>query len=506
MVYKFLIPVLIFTISCSKYSKSLKVDVATCASVDRNKAPDIKTQLNLSDAQLKSKTGVVTIEEGRNSFISRLWLCENAKKTINVMYYSIAKDNAGFIMCDYLIRAADRGVKVRILLDALARQMAIREIQALDSHENIEVKVYNPIVQKGKRSYVRFIKSVRHLNRIDQRMHNKVLEIDNVAAITGGRNIADIYFDYDKHYNFRDRDIMIFGQEVSDVKKSFNQYWKDTLCVNYEFVTRKVKKKSNQKRFNQLHRYACNTKNFSVDMRNKVEEFPNLFKSIINSKEFLWVDNVSFVADAPDKNIKREERKGSICSDTLMALLKQAKISIDIDSPYLITLDEEKEMLRDAVKRGVKVRILTNSLCSTDNENAFSGYRRDRKETLETGIEIYEFKPNAKVREKLMSPEGIAALDRKSVYGFHPKTMVIDNEISIIGTYNFDPRSADLNTECVMIVRSDDFAKILLKHMEVGFLPENSWHTTKDFNPDSEAGIRKKWKASSRRIFPKSKL
>lgn len=481
-------------------------DGEACTARNVVKRSDIQTQLDLSENQLKTKTGVVTIEEGRNSFISRLWLCENAKKSINVQYYSIAKDNAGFIMCDYLIRAADRGVKVRILLDALARQMAIKEIQALDSHENIEVKVYNPIVQKGKKSYIRLIKSVRQLNRIDQRMHNKVLEVDDVAAINGGRNIADIYFDYDEQYNFRDRDIMIFGEEVADVKKSFNQYWKDTLCVNYEFVTRKVKKKSNQKRFNQLHRYACNPKNFSVEMRNKANDFPTRFKSILHSQEFLWADNVSFVADAPDKNTKREERKGSACSDTLMNLLKHAKISIDIESPYLITMDEEKKILREAVKRGVKVRILTNSLCSTDNENAFSGYRRDRNETIETGIEIYEFKPNASVREKLMSPEGIAALKRKSVYGFHPKTMVIDNKISVVGSYNFDPRSANLNTECVMIVRSAEFAKVLQKHIDPEFLPDNSWHTTKEFNPDSEAGIRKKWKVFSRRIFPKNKL
>ncbi|MBC7695420.1 MAG: phospholipase D family protein [Burkholderiales bacterium] len=505
MYYRFLILVVIFITSCSKYSKSLKKDISSCTTVNQNTS-DIKSQLELSEAQLKTKTGVVTLEEGRNSLISRLWLCENAKKTINVQYYSIAKDNAGFIMCDYLIRAADRGVKVRILLDALARKMAIREIQALDSHENIEVKVYNPIVQKGKRSYIRFIKTVRQINRIDQRMHNKVMVVDDVVAINGGRNIADIYFDYDEHYNFRDRDIMIFGHEVADVKKSFDQYWKDTLCVNYEFVTRKVKKKSNQKRFNQLHRYACNTKNFSGEMRNKVADFPNQFKSVHHSSEFLWADNVSFVADAPDKNGKREERIGSACSDTLMALLKQAKISIDIESPYLITMDEGKEMLRDAVKRGVKVRILTNSLCSTDNENAFSGYRRDRNETLETGIDIYEFKPNASVREKLMSPEGIAALGRKSVYGFHPKTMVIDHKISVVGSYNFDPRSANLNTECVMIVRSAEFAKVLQKHIDPEFLPENSWQTTKDFNPDSEAGMRKKWKAGSRRIFPKNKL
>ena len=506
MYYRFLILVLIFITSCSKYSKSLKKDVASCTSVDHHKTADIKTQLDLSETQLKTKTAAVTIEGGRNSFISRLWLCENAKKTINVQYFSIAKDNAGFIMCDYLIRAADRGVKVRILVDALARQMAVREIQALDSHENIEVKVYNPIVQKGKRIYIRFIKSVRQINRIDQRMHNKVLEVDDVAAINGGRNIADIYFDYDKHYNFRDRDIMIFGHEVADVKKSFDQYWKDTLCVNYEFITRKVKKKSNQKRFNQLHRYACNTKNFSVEMRNKVADFPNHFKAIHDSPEFVWVDNVSFVADAPDKNGKREERKGSACSDTLMALLNQAKTSIDIESPYFITLEEEKKLFREAISRGVKVRILTNSLCSTDNENAFCAYKKDRKESLETGIKIFEFKPNALVREKLMSSEGIAALGRKSVYGFHPKTMVIDNKISVIGSYNFDPRSANLNTECVTIVRSAEFAKILLKHIEGELLSDNSWCITKDFNPDCHAGIRKKWKVFSHRIFPKNKL
>lgn len=482
------------------------IDAEPCLNVSKNKTQEIKTQLDLSESHLQTKTGVCTVEEGRNSFISRLWLCENAKKSIDVQYYSIAKDNAGFIMCDYLIRAADRGVKVRILLDALARQMAVKEIQALDSHENIEVKVYNSIVQKGKKNYIRFIKSVRQLNRIDQRMHNKVTVVDDLVAITGGRNIADIYFDYDENYNFRDRDIMLFGQEVGDVSKSFNQYWKDTLCVNYEFVTRKTKKESNKKRFEQLRRYTCNPDNFSIEMRNKVADFPSHFKSIQHSPEFLWEDNVSFVADAPDKNIKRDERKGSACSDTLMALLKHAKISIDIESPYLITLEEEKKILREAVSRGVKVRILTNSLCSTDNENAFSGYKRDRQETLEMGIEIFEFKANASVRDKLMPAEAISALSHKSVYGFHPKTMVIDNKISVIGSYNFDPRSANLNTECVVIVRSAGFAKNLEKHINVDLLPVNCWHTTKDFNPDSEAGIRKKWKVFSRRIFPKSKL
>jgi phosphatidylserine/phosphatidylglycerophosphate/cardiolipin synthase-like enzyme len=479
----------------------------SCKKTNKADTISVSKKLNLPPTLMQSKTGVYTLEGGSGSFIPRLWLCENATSTIDIQYYSVAKDNCGFIFSEYLLKAADRGVKVRLLLDALAKQMTMKDIQMLDSHENIEVRIYNPGVKHENNPFLRIKKTLSGIRRIDQRMHIKTITVDDQVSITGGRNIADRYCDYDSKYNFRDRDIALFGKAVKSVKTSFEDYWNDTLSIHYEGLrVRKQHRHNYQKRYNKLHRYVCDPKNLSEKMREQIANYPEYLKTLEKAGEFLWVESVSFVADKPAKNNDRQERKGGICHDTLVKLLTQTKTSLDLQSPYLITLDDGKVFFKAMVDRGVKLRVITNSLCSTDNENAFSGYRRDRLKNLETGMQIYEFKPNAAVRNKLMTQESISRLSHKSVYGFHPKTMIMDSKISVVGSYNFDPRSADLNTECVVIVRSEEFTKILFKYVDEEFLPENSWHTTVDFNPDSEAGLRKKMKAASRIIFPKKVL
>ncbi|MGZ3900949.1 MAG: phospholipase D-like domain-containing protein, partial [Bacteroidia bacterium] len=213
-----------------------------------------------------------------------------------------------------------------------------------------------------------------------------------------------------------------------------------------------------------------------------------------------------FVSDEPGKNENRKNHKGGICSDSLLALIMQAKTSIDIQSSYLILTEEGKKLLKEITGKGVKIRILTNSLASTDNNEAFNGYQRDRKEILKTGIEVYEFKPNAEVRYKLMIPEAQSALSYTPVYGHHAKTMVIDGYITVIGSFNVDPRSVNLNTECVVILRNEEVAKTILKHLNEEILPGNAWHITPDFNPDPEAGRVKQIEALLRRIFPKKIL
>jgi phosphatidylserine/phosphatidylglycerophosphate/cardiolipin synthase-like enzyme len=478
-----------------------------CVKHESSKRVSVSEELGLNEEHMMSKTGVYTLEGGSESFVARLWFCENAQQTLDIQYYSVAKDNCGFIFCDYLLKAADRGVKVRLLLDALAKQMSMKDIQTLDSHENIEVRIYNPGVKHHRNAWLRVRKTLHGIRRIDQRMHIKTFTVDGTITITGGRNIADRYFDYDPKYNFRDRDIVLFGKAASTVKSSFEDYWNDTLSIHYEGLRiRKQHRKDYQKRYNRLHHYVCDPKNLSDQMIERILNYPLRVKDLNKSEQLLWLDNVSYVSDKPAKNNDRNERKGGVCHDSLIEILKQTKTSLDLQSPYLITLDDGKKFFKAMVDRGVKLRVITNSLCSTDNENAFSGYQRDRKENLETGMQIYEFKPNAAVRNKLMTAESIASLKRKSVYGFHPKTMIIDDEVSVIGSYNFDPRSADLNTESVVIIRSKEFSKLLFKHVNEEFLPENAWHTTLDYNPDSEAGLRKKWKAASRIIFPKKVL
>ena len=158
------------------------------------------------------------------------------------------------------------------------------------------------------------------------------------------------------------------------------------------------------------------------------------------------------------------------------------------------------------MKRGVKVRILTNSLASTDNLEAFSGYQRDRKDLLNTGVRIFEFKPDAKERFKIMTGALQEKINYTPVFGLHAKSMVIDGKITVIGTFNLDPRSANLNSECVTVITSEKIAAGVLNGMEEEFLPENSWETTQDFNPDKEAGKLKRLKTLSRRVVPKKIL
>lgn len=494
-------------INCSTNPGTESVQVYTPVQTNNEKDSLSLTALLAPLAEMmKSKTGVYVLEDGVSSLTSRAWLCDEAKKTIDIQYYIFSKDNTGLLASDFLVRAADRGIKIRMLIDDITVKAGSKELYALDSHENIEIKIYNPGVKIGTVG-ARIKKLVKNINKIHRRMHNKTITVDDQVAITGGRNIADEYFDFDKEYNFRDRDVLLIGKTVPDVKSSFELFWKDTLSVKLgDLVNENKEKKNNEPRFDKLHAYAEDTKNFSPAMREKVKNFPQTFKAVQKSGGLLWVDNVSFVADIPGKNENRPNREGGVCTDSIIALITKAKTSIDIQSPYFILTDVGRELFHAQVKRGVKIRILTNSLTSTDNHEAFSGYERDRKLLLETGIEIYEFKPHAKVRYKLMNDEVQSTIDYKAVYGLHAKTMVIDNAISVIGSYNLDPRSANLNTECVAIIRSQEVAKNVLKHLNEEFLPENAWHTTLDYNPDKEASNKKRIKVASRKIIPKDIL
>ena len=193
---------------------------------------------------------------------------------------------------------------------------------------------------------------------------------------------------------------------------------------------------------------------------------------------------------------------GGASTDKLIELVKNAKTSIDIQTQYLITTALSQVLFNEAVKRGVKIRILTNSLASTDNVEAFSGYQSGREDLLKTGVRIFEFRPDAQVRNDIMTGELQDVLINKPIFGLHAKTMVIDNKITVVGTFNLDPRSANLNTECLVVVNSEDIAKGVTNGMEIEFKPENSWETTLTYNPDSEVNKYKRLKTWSRKIIP----
>ncbi|HEY0666950.1 MAG TPA: phospholipase D family protein [Sphingobacteriaceae bacterium] len=456
----------------------------------------------------KTKSGVCVLEDGGNSLVVRGWLSENAEKSIDVQYFIFSADNVGLIACDYLVRAADRGVNVRILVDDVMVEAGAHELLTLDSHKNISIKIYNPTTNIGKNLGNKAYNLVTNFRGVNQRMHNKTFIADGKVVITGGRNIADEYFDYDHQYNFRDRDVLLLGKVTRSVQMSFNEFWESSLSVP---VTRLVSEKeepgTDSVKFHKLHQYACNPENFWPQVRESIKNLPNTFDSLKRSDEFQWIDSIRFVSDVPGKNDgSKGLGGGGRSTETLVSLIREAKTSIDIQSPYLVTSDVSLELFRAAVKRGVKIRILTNSLTSTDNIEAFSGYQRNRKKILATGARIFEFRPDAAVRYKVMTRALQEKLKYAPIFGLHAKSMIVDGKITVIGTFNLDPRSANLNTECISVIYSEDITRGVLKGFEEEFKPENSWETTSAWNPDHKAGMMKRANTWTRKVIPKAIL
>jgi len=497
-------------LSCSEQSPDLvpeqKADF--CSKIHRNDSVTLSSQLKPVDSLMKQKTGLYVLEEGDVSMIARAWLSEYAEKSIDIQYFIFSTDNVGLIACDYLVRAADRGVKVRILVDDIMAEAGPHELLTMDSHENIEIKIYNPGVNLGKNIAQKIGHFATHFKAANQRMHNKAFIVDGKVTITGGRNIADEYFDYDHEYNFRDRDVLLIGKVSETVEKSFNQFWNDELSVKASDIVQDTSIHAyDDSRFNRLHQYACNPENFWPQVRQKIEAIPQTFKNIQASGELLWLDSVDYVSDVPGKlNEALGVKDQAITTAALVDLIKNAKQDITIQSPYLITTQNALNLLKETVQRGVRIRILTNSLCSTDNLDAFGAYQKCRKDLLLAGVNIYEFKPNAKVRYDVMTGALQKTLNYKPIFGWHAKSMVIDGKTTVIGTFNFDPRSANYNTECLTIIRSAPLSQSVLKKMEVEFKAENSWQTTLDFNPDAEAGKIKRAKTFVHKVVPKSIL
>ena len=479
-----------------------------CAPMNRNDNISLSKELADFSDQMETKTAVYVLEDGGGAMTTRAWLSEYSEKSIDIQYFIFSTDNVGLIALDYLVRAADRGVKVRLLVDDLMVDADVKDILTLNSHKNISVRVYNPGVNLGKNIVQKIKKFATDFRSANQRMHNKTFIVDDQVVITGGRNIANEYFDYDHEYNFRDRDVLLLGKETKSVSKSFAQYWNSDLSVPIDdMVDEEPDNATNENRFDRLHEYACNPENFWPQVREKITRLPEAFPSIKSSDKFVWVDDVQFISDEPGKNDGNSGMGGGGKSTmSLIRLIKNAQKSIDIQSPYLVTTELGQQLFKEAIDRGVKIRILTNSLASTDNLEAFAGYQAEREDLLKTGVRIFEFRPDAAERMKIMTGELQETIDYAPIFGLHAKSMVVDGIITVIGTFNLDPRSANLNTECVTIIHSEQVATNVLLGFEEEFKPENAWETTLDFNPDSEVDTYKRVKTWTRKILPKNIL
>ncbi len=507
VVLNLMITVLLSCKGVTAKESALTNEKIPCVTDTSNKGGGLTEALTDIDGQMKRRTGVFVLEDGASSMMHRAWFTHTAEHSIDIQYFIFSTDNIGLIACDYLVRAADRGVKIRLLVDDFMVDTKLEDILLLDSHPNISIKIYNPGITIGKNLLGTVKKLITDFKGSNQRMHNKTFIVDKKVVITGGRNIADEYFDFDHEYNFRDRDVLLLGGMTHEIDQSFETFWSNDLSVPILDLSDTVYTNTNENRFDGLHNYACNPNNYWPQIRSHMNNFPQVFKETIESENLLWIEHVEFVSDEPGKNDSDDMLLGGGTStDALMSLMQNAQYSIAIQSPYLVTTSRGQELFKAISDKGVTVRVLTNSLASTDNLDAFNGYQRDRETLLETGIRVFEFRPDAKIRKKILTGALQKTLNYTPIFGHHAKTMVIDDSITVIGTFNLDPRSADLNTECVVIIHSKMVAKKVMFGIEEEFKPENSWETTLEFNPDSEVPLLKRINTWFRRVVPKSIL
>ncbi len=465
-----------------------------------------KTSLaELVQEQLSEKlpmSGAHILEKGEESLLARAWLAEHAEHSIDIQYFIWSTDNIGILAAEFLLRAADRGVKVRVIVDDLMIDAPDASMLALDAHPNIDIKIYNPQHSVGVSKPKRIFHMLTDFRGFNQRMHDKTMIVDNLVGITGGRNMADEYYDYDQQYNFRDRDILVVGPVVNEMKNNFSAFLKSPLTVSLaeqlQPSAKTLTKEKIQQQYSALHSYASNPQNYTDEVRQALADLPQRFPVLIDN--MVW-DKIEFIHDVPGKNKGKEGLAGGgKTTHQLIDLISQAKKRITIQTPYLIMPQGGIDFFANLVKRGIEVNIVTNSLAATDNLQAFSGYSKQRAKILNAGVKVYEFKPRPMIRKKLI--DRLEYLEKNvPTFALHAKSMVIDGKTLFVGSFNFDPRSANLNTEVGILLENEQLAEQVEQAIMTDMLPENSWPSA-DGNSDNHAPMKKRLKLWFWSLFP----
>ena len=462
------------------------------------------------DAQIAAnagKSGIYVLDTGEEALLARAWLADHAEESIDVQYFIWSTDNIGILAAEALLRAADRGVRVRVIVDDLLIDAPDKSLLALDRHPKIDIRIYNPQTSVGVPLTKRVLNLLTNFRGVNQRMHDKTLVVDGKIAITGGRNMAAEYFDYNHEYNFRDRDALLLGEAVKAMRVSFESFWNSELSVKVEklydglgLLQKNVRVDGEEigQIYRELHDYAKSPANFAPEVRSAIVETPAAFARL--AQQMAW-GKVEFISDRPGKNENQFRLDGGGQTTSVLGRLVQgARESIVIQSPYLVLSDKAMDLFRQVVARGVTVRINTSSLASTDNLQAFSGYRNQRRRLLEMGLQIYEYKPDPEVQHKLMR-RSAAAPGKAPVFSLHAKTLVIDSKTLYIGTFNFDPRSENLNTEVGAIIHDEALARAVEASIESDMSPANSWDAAKD-DPDQFVSFAKRNKVRLFQLIP----
>ena len=406
------------------------------------------------------KSGVIMLSTSEWGFRARVGLANMAEKTLDVQYYIWEVDNTGSVLAERLLRAADRGVRVRLLLDDINLEDTDYKFARMGDHPNIEIRLFNPFSKRKSR----ISEFVFNLDRLNHRMHNKAFIADNAIAIVGGRNIGDDYFGVDTVANFRDLDLALAGPVVADVSRSFDEFWNSEWAIPVsELVEEELSGEEFQAKKAALYHWVENLHDYpySIDLTSEA-----LFGHLEEYRgNFIWTP-VNVLYDAPDKI----ETKDKDLEEQLVAVGAEKEHEVLAEIAYFIPGARSMERIRLNNERGIRQRVLTNSLATNDVAAAHAGYAKYRRDLIRNGVELYELRPDASAGRKNWS-----LLAGTSKASLHTKAYVQDRETVAIGSFNHDPRSAALNTEVMILVESPELAAQVVAYMDNGVLPENSY-------------------------------
>lgn len=434
------------------------------SSLDTQQAQLVESiaQQNRSHPNLSGYYPIVT---GADAFAARSELTDLATKSIDVQYYIWHDDQAGQLLLKKLWQAADRGVVVRFLLDDFNNTAALdKHLIRFASHPNIAVRLINPMSFRKLQTLNYFT----DLRRINHRMHNKSMTFDRHLSIIGGRNVGDEYLSKNTSSQFADLDVLLIGDVVQDISESFEQYWRSPISYDIETL---VKQKGHKLPVNASNDPETNTKNFIASLNkiypeksmsnsdglsvyNRAVENSTIDSDLINQQvPFRWA-NITFLSDDVEKLVKNTHPDVHLVAQ-LRNLLGTPTQNLSIVSSYFVPTKDGVRTLIKLAQQGVKVRILTNSFNATDVSAVHAGYAQWRVPLLQAGIEIYELKAIASKEDR---ENKLWRARSQSSTSLHAKAFAVDDHSVFIGSYNVDPRSANINTEMGVVIEDDELA------------------------------------------------
>ncbi len=378
------------------------------------------------------RSGFFPVIRGIDALGARIELIDQAERTIDAQYFLMKNDRAGLIFAGKLLQAADRGVRVRFLLDDIFTSVKDDGLVFLDSHPNIEIRLFNPVNRRGF-YYLNYVSNFRRANR---RMHNKSFIVDNQAGIVGGRNIAAEYFELTKDEIFVDFDMVVVGKVAADVSATFDQFWNHELSVPVKAFEKSNVKPDRPALREQMYKTVQDIGNSTY-----AKALESSLLEDMHREEFLLIPaNAEVITDDPEKLLRATTGKGEALADALSAVLDQATSEVVIVTPYFIPNQHNFRQLTTLAKQGVRVVVFTNSLASTNHVPVHGAYSRYRKRLLRAGVEMHEARANVGTDDELLT--------------LHTKAIVVDRKITFIGSLNIDPRSIDINTEMGILIHS----------------------------------------------------